>query len=115
MQRPYQQESSVPKPPYPSSGPSYGGDYAVSRDEWNRALESESQDEREENGEGSPPRTDMIALLLLIPGVAFLLFGLAIMLFSRDGMLTLQWKQSFSLFYFIGAIPLLTLGWRALR
>ncbi len=60
-------------------------------------------------------RKEIIALLLFLPGIIFMLFGAALLLFSSDGMLTLRWKESFAYFYFIGSAPLLYLGYRALR
>ena len=60
-------------------------------------------------------KKELVALLLLIPGVAFFLFALLILFFSKEGVLTLQWKESFAYFYFIGALPLIILGIRALR
>ncbi len=102
-------DASIPKPPFSNIS-------AVSEDEWNHALgeEGEAVESEEEVG-FSTTRREMIALLLLLPGVVFFLFGLALFLFSSDGVLTLKWSQSFAYYYFIGAIPLLFLGWRALR
>lgn len=103
------QEDSIPKSPY--------GNLAVSEEEWNQTLESEQIEAKEENEDGHPSKgkSEMIALLLLLPGVVFFLFGLILLLFSDNGVLTLQWNQSFAYFYFLGALPLLILGWKALR
>ncbi len=105
------QIGSTPKPPYNNSQ-----NFDVSRDEWNRAIEEGAPGEEEEEELIShSSRKEMIALLLLLPGIVFFLFGLVLMLFASEGKLTLQWNQSFAYFYFLGAVPLLLLGWRALR
>lgn len=107
FQRAYQEEA-IPKSPY--------GNLSVTQEEWNQALEGDSASQKNEE-EGSSSHTDkngMIALLLLLPGVVFFLFGLILILFSNNGVLTLQWNQSFAYFYFLGALPLLILGWKAL-
>lgn len=108
FQKAYQDES-VPKPPYQTQ------DFSVTKDEWNRALEGGEDEGEAEQPHEPTRRKEIIALLLLIPGVVFLLFGLALTFFSHEGTLTLQWNQSFAAFYYLGAIPLLILGWRALR
>lgn len=107
------EQEGIPRPPYANF---FSQEAAVSEDEWNTAL-GEEVEERipEESEESSSSKREMIALLLLLPGVVFFLFGLALLLFSSGGVLTLKWNQSFAYFYFIGALPLLYLGWRALR
>lgn len=107
---PLQNQQEVPKAPYSNLG--------VSKEEWDHALEdeaSETTEQAEEENVTPSSRSEMIALLLLLPGVVFFLFGLVLLLFSDGGVLTLQWNQSFAYFYFLGALPLLILGWRALR
>lgn len=106
-------DQSVPKPPFASV---FNQDLSVSEDEWNQSLGEDAEEPKKEEEElASTTKREMIALLLLLPGVVFFLFGLALLLFSSDGVLTLEWNQSFAYFYFIGAVPLLFLGWRALR
>lgn len=76
------------------------------------SLEGESEPHKE-----SAPASnrDLKALLLLLPGIVFSLFGLTLLCFSTDGVLTLQWNQNVAIFYFLGAAPLLYLGWRSFR
>ncbi|MCH9611122.1 MAG: hypothetical protein S4CHLAM81_15040 [Chlamydiales bacterium] len=83
---------------------------AVSDQEWNDALEEEVKEE------AAPTSSrEMVALLLLLPGIVFFLFGMLLLLFAKEGMLTLHWKQSLAFFYFLASLPLLYLGWRATR
>ena len=85
-------------------------DLSISDDEWKNALD-EGEEEAPETTKSS--RREVIALLLLLPGVVFCLFGLLLLLFSDEGTLTLRWNQNMAYFYFLGAIPLIYLGWRA--
>lgn len=106
------QNHSLHKPPYSSI---FSQDFSVSEDEWKKALEEEKEIPQE-NKEENPARAgkrEMIALLLLLPGLVFSLFGIALILFSHEGLLSLQWNQNLAYFYFVGAAPLLYLGWRA--
>lgn len=101
----------VPQPPYARS---QHQDFSVSEEEWKKSLNEEKTPQQEEDASPTTKK-EMVALLLLLPGVVFFLFGLALVFFSHDGMLTLKWNQHFAYFYFLGAVPLLYLGWRALR
>ena len=69
----------------------------------------ESEVDEEKSG-----KREMIVFLLLLPGVVFFLFGLVLLLFSDEGALTLTWSQNLAIFYFLGSLPLIFLGWRAL-
>lgn len=112
FQKAYQDEA-IPKAPYGSFQ-----NLAVSDEEWNQALDGEENPVEEETEQETPTsshKSEMIALMLLLPGVVFFLFGLMLLLFSHDGSLTLEWNQTFAYFYFLGAIPLLILGWKTLR
>lgn len=106
--------SAVPKPPYSNV---FSNDFSVTEEEWKKALEGEKEEVQgaEEENVARSSNRDMIALLLLLPGIVFSLFGLALTLFSQEGLLTLQWNQNLAYFYFVGAVPLLYLGWRAFR
>ncbi len=53
------------------------------------------------------------AILFLLSGSVFFLFGTALALFSRNGVLTLQWNGDLWSLYLLVAIPLLFFGWRA--
>lgn len=113
---PYQPPSSlhndIPKPPYANLFAQT--EAPVSEAEWRRALQDQSgEGEKEESEARDLPSS--VTWLLLLPGLFFLLFGLALVFFSSEGVLTLRWNQSFAYFYFLSALPLLYLGWRALR
>ncbi len=53
-----------------------------------------------------------IAPWLLLPGAVFFLFGLALYLFSQEGILTLRWNASYWSYYLVLSLPLLYFGWR---
>ncbi|MBS0623855.1 MAG: hypothetical protein JSS62_04455 [Verrucomicrobia bacterium] len=85
---------------------------AVSEQDWKQALDATVSSEKE------PPiqvKRELVALLLLLPGIVFCLFALLLIFFSDDGVLALQWNQSLAYFYFLGAVPLIFLGWKILR
>ncbi len=60
-------------------------------------------------------RRESKALILLIPGATLALFGLILLLFAKNGTLTLSWKSNFAYLYLLGGAPLLYLGWRSLK
>jgi hypothetical protein len=101
-------DESVLNPPYPA----ISKEFAVTKEEWDQALDESGEEKRpEEKGY----RNDLVAMIMLLPGVMFILFALALFLFSSEGVLQLQWKASFAYFYLMGAIPLLVFGFRSLR
>ena len=104
-------QNGVPQPPYASS---FKRDISVTAEEWNSSLNEEKETPAMEDSSFAP-KQEMIALLLLLPGVVFFLFALALTLFSHEGVLVLKWNQDIAYFYFLGAVPLLYLGWRAFR
>ncbi|MFZ0565955.1 MAG: hypothetical protein WAM28_07210 [Chlamydiales bacterium] len=107
---------SVPsKGPFPQSPYSdlFSKEMSVTKEEWDEALDEETSKEEEKTP--SSTTRELVAFSLFLPGIVFFLFGLLLLLFSRDGVLTLTWNQSLGLFYFMGATPLLYLGWRALK
>lgn len=56
----------------------------------------------------------LFSLSLILSGAVFLIFGLALLLFSRNGILTLSWDATLWFLYIILAIPLLVFGCRYL-
>ncbi len=56
----------------------------------------------------------LASLLLLIPGSVLFILGLTIALFSTEGSLTFQFRSKFCIFYILGALPLLYLGYKSL-
>jgi cation transport ATPase len=102
-------KQEIPQPPYAKA---QSQEFAVTEEEWNSTVNAEKEAAKEES---SVSKKELMALLLLLPGVVFSLFGLALCFFSSDGILTLQWNKNVAYFYFLGAAPLLYLGWRAFR
>lgn len=93
--------------------PAYSGfNFQATDKEWKEAL---AQDEKKEKPDAPEEKKEMYALLLLLPGIVLFLFGIALLLFSNEGMLRLEWNQNFAYFYFVGALPLLALGYKALK
>lgn len=114
---PFQSASNqdiIPQPPYFRTSPQ---DLAVTDDEWNNVLNEEKKEgaDAKEEDASQTTKKEMIALLLLLPGIVFFLFGIAVFFFSQDGVLSLSWHQNVAYYYFAGAVPLVYLGWRALR
>lgn len=67
---------------------------------------------------GPPENRDLenplASLLLLLPGSLFFLFGLALFLFSQNGILTFKFSGKYWFVYLLGSWPLLYFGWRSL-
>jgi len=55
-----------------------------------------------------------IPLLMLLAGSVFLLFGIVLVLFSEQGVLTLQWNSTWWYAYILLALPMLAFGWKSL-
>lgn len=68
------------------------------------------------SGEGEEAREGKAWLptLLFSLGLQLTLFGLFLLLFSRDGVLSLQWDATLWFLYLLGAIPCLVFGYRGL-
>jgi hypothetical protein len=64
---------------------------------------------------GVKSRAEILPMLLLIPGTFFLLFGLVLVLFSKEGLLTLHWNARYWFVYLLLSAPLIYFGWKALR
>jgi hypothetical protein len=103
-------DQEIPQPPYATASTK---EISVTDEEWNAALHADKEAGQKES---APTRQkDMIAFLLLFPGIIFFLFALVLIFFSSDGVLALQWNRNVAYFYFLGAAPLLFLGWRTFR
>lgn len=109
FQRSSQNYEDVPQPPYARTQ-----EFAVTDEEWQKSLDEEEGGNHEESGSYTTKK-ELVALLLLLPGIVFLLFGAALFFFSKEGVLVLRWNQGLASFYLVGAVPLIYLGWRALR
>jgi hypothetical protein len=83
--------------------------------------EEEPIEEEPVVGESPPPSEgeDLLVVLkpmaMLLGGMVFLLFGLALFLFARNGVLTLNWNGSWWPFYLVTSLPMLFFGWRSLH
>lgn len=97
----------VPTPPYARLSKE-----VAAVDEMRQSTE---KPQKEEENAKLKANKEIMSLLLLLPGVVFFLFGLMLMFFSKGGVLSLEWNQNVAYFYFLGATPLLYLGWRAFR
>lgn len=54
-------------------------------------------------------------MVMILAGSVFFLFGLVLVLFSKDGKLTLQWKSDFWYVYMTCSLLMLFWGWRTLQ
>ena len=57
----------------------------------------------------------ILPLAFLLAGSIFLLFGLILYFFSKDGVFVLKWNANYWFIYLLVAIPLLYIGWRTLQ
>ena len=96
---PYNAQTAVPAPPY--SAPAFEG----AQPEPALAAETPKED---------LSRSVVLPMLLLLPGVFFLLFGVLLALFATDGLLTLRWNARYWFVYCMLACPLLWFGWKSL-
>lgn len=92
--------TTTPNPPYTSQ-------QEIVNEEKTHLLEEKTQIQT--------AKKEIISLILLLPGIIFFLFSLTLLIFSRDGFLSLSWNQNVAYFYFSGSIPLIYLGWKALK
>lgn len=60
-------------------------------------------------------KRDFFPLFFLMAGSIALLFGVVLILFAKNGTLTLQWKGSYGYYFLLFSIPLLLMGWRSLQ
>ena len=77
------------------------------------------KEEEEEEVDLSVAKADIkevvLPLSLLSAGTLFFLFGLVLLVFSNQGVLTLTWNGDYWYFYLIFALPMLFFGWRSLK
>lgn len=89
--------------------------YSIDQDKDMAATESAHAKEADD---GEPAVDEfkrvVIAVSLLLTGSVFFLFGLALVLFSQNGIFTLQWNGDIWFIYTILALPLLFVGWKSL-
>jgi len=65
--------------------------------------------------ENSSGKQDWLGMVLLLPGVVLCLFALFLLVFAEEGRLVLEWDQHLAYLYFLGAVPLVFLGWCSLK
>lgn len=56
-------------------------------------------------------KTVILPLILLSAGTVLLLFGIALLLFSQNGVFTLKWDAEHWYIYLLLALPMLFFGW----
>ncbi len=99
------QDSAIPRSPYED-------------DEAEPGQQEPGQEISKELEEDEPAfdefQRTLLATVLLLTGSVFFLFGLALMLFSHNGVLSLQWDSSLWFVYTALAVPLLFFGGRYL-
>lgn len=61
--------------------------------------------------------TNVVALaaFLILAGALFLIFSLALLFFSHNGVLTLRWNASYWYGYLLLSLPMLYFGWNYLQ
>ena len=84
---------------------------AITESEWNGS--SENPKEKVSNIEETAKML-VLTLLLLTTGSVFFLFSLVLLLFSHDGILTLQWNSEYWPLYLIVALASLFYGFKHL-
>lgn len=101
--RPKKEDTSIP--------------HASFKNNFNEESGDSDQDELEDmtpEAENSQ-HSGLLPFCLLLSGSIFFIFGLILFIFSRQGMLTLQWDASYWFLYLGVAAILLFLGWRSMR
>lgn len=87
----------------------------------NDETDSTVQDEEDSSTENESPfsflkfKQDVFAILFLMVGSVFFLFGLILFLFSSGGKFTLEWNGDLWIFFLLSSTPLLYFGWKYLQ
>lgn len=109
-----QDESSTHIAPYrPSTDKTIPASPYGNKEE--EAKDEESSEIMQEEALNPNQRSNLLSFTLLLAGSVFLVFGLILLIFSRQGTLTLQWNASYWFAYLGLAIVLLFSGWRSLQ
>ena len=105
-------------PPYSmSSEKDFGiprSPYTVHDDKIQLENQENDKSHEEEQPELDEFKRIVRTVALLLTGSVFFLFSMALVLFSRNDVLTLQWDGSYWYIYTFLALPLLFFGWRSL-
>lgn len=110
-----QNDNSIPIPPY---GQTLEKSRKVGIGADAEDLEENlDNDEKTEQDESFYPHQggSVLPFSLMLAGSIFLVFGLILLLFSREGTLTLHWNASYWFIYLGAAFILLIAGWKTLK
>lgn len=113
-------EEPVPPPPYVARAreleevppPVYSVAPVERKESRSERIEEPKEPARREVAD---PKAVLMPMFLIIPGAFFFLFGMMLLLFSHDGVLTLRWNAHYWYLYLGLATPLLYFGWRFLH
>jgi hypothetical protein len=81
-------------------------------------VEEEVQEEEEPNPaveEEEAPTNTILPIVLMTLGSQLFLFGLLILLFSKNGEMTLKWSAEFWWLYTLASLPFLIFGYKAIN
>ncbi len=107
--------SHIPEPPYaPSVNSSIENPFALpEQQQCDESTSQESTDSVEMSSDSV--KKQVTPLFLLSLGVVFFLFSFILLLFSRDGIFSLQWNAHRWWGYLFLSAPCLFIGWKALN
>ncbi|MEM1281996.1 MAG: hypothetical protein AAGG81_00425 [Chlamydiota bacterium] len=110
-------EEKVPKPPYQPGGEPM--ENSVHHSPYHETIQeskaSKAENSEAVNGVNEELRKMITPMGTLLAGSIFFLFGLVLLLFSKDGKLTLQWSSDYWYVYLTFSLALLLWGWRSLQ
>jgi hypothetical protein len=99
--------TEIPQPPFDILG--RGGSAAAA------VVGNDQQIPANENAQKAGTLRQAVSpLLYLLAGSVFFLFGIALSLFSQNGVFTLQWTTDYWYVYLCGGTVFLIAGWRSL-
>jgi len=111
-----QAEDAAPPPPYTFTEPAAPEPlYTPVIEEEDPVVEESAAEEVAAVEEQTTSYSSVVPMFLLIPGAFFLLFGLILLLFAHDGVVTLSWNAHYWFVYLAIGAPLLYFGWRFLH
>lgn len=82
---------------------------------YQRPFDDPMHNESFPQNESEDIRGIVVSLSALLAGSVFFLFGLVLLLFSRNGNLVLQWSGEYWYLYLCGGILMLLIGWRTVQ
>jgi hypothetical protein len=101
----FKSNEQIPAMPYANSAD-------ASSDEESTVDEKTQKIEEKTFSLNENTKNTMYALALLMSGSMFFLFGLVLILFSRNGQFSLQWNGNYWFIYLFASLPMLFIGWR---